>query len=108
MFGGGRGRGRKPKPPPDPYARIAELVVLACEGGGVAPDPELLRALKREVRLDGTSMRRAHETLLDRCLRHKECGPRRLAVVIVDELFCRSQQFRDMHMERLDAFIRRA
>ena len=108
MFGGGRGRGRKPKPPPDPYARIAELVVLACEGGGVAPDPELLRALKREVRLDGTSMRRAHEILLDRCLRHKECGPRRLAVVIVDELFCRSQQFRDMHMERLDAFIRRA
>ena len=108
MFGGGRGRGRKPKPPPDPYARIAELVVLACEGGGVAPDPELLRALKREVRLDGTSMRRAHETLLDRCLRHKECGPRRLAVVIVDELFCRSQQLRDMHMERLDAFIRRA
>jgi len=108
MFGGGRGRGRKPKPPPDPYARIAELVVLACEGGGVAPDPELLRALKREVRVDGTSMRRAHETLLDRCLRHKECGPRRLAVVIVDELFCRSQQFRDMHMERLDAFIRRA
>ena len=108
MFGGGRGRGRKPKPPPDPYARIAELVVLACEGGGVAPDPELLRALKREVRLDGTSMRRAHETLLDRCLRHKECGPRRLAVVIVDELFCQSQQFRDMHMERLDAFIRRA
>ena len=36
MFGGGRGRGRKPKPPPDPYARIAELVVFACEGGGVA------------------------------------------------------------------------
>ena len=31
-----------------------------------------------------------------------------LAVVIVDELFRRSRDFRDAHMERLDAFLRRA
>ena len=108
MFAGRPGRGRQPKPPPDPHARIVELVTLACESGGSAPDPELLRALKREVRADAVALRRAHDTLMDRCLRHRECGPRLHAVVIVDELFRRSRDFRDAHMERLDAFLRRA
>ena len=106
MFAGRPGRGRQPKPPPDPHARIVELVTLACESGGSAPDPELLRALKREVRADAVALRRAHDTLMDRCLRHRECGPRLHAVVIVDELFRRSRDFRDAHMERLDAFLR--
>lgn len=108
MFAGRPGRGRQPKPPPDPHARIVELVTLACESGGSAPDPELLRALKREVRADAVALRRAHDTLMDRCLRHRECGPRLHAVIIVDELFRRSRDFRDAHMERLDAFLRRA
>ncbi len=108
MFAGRSGRGRHPKPLPDPHARIVELVTLACESGGSAPDPELLRALKREVRADAVALRRAHDTLMDRCLRHRECGPRLHAVVIVDELFRRSRDFRDAHMERLDAFLRRA
>ena len=100
MFAGRPGRGRQPKPPPDPHARIVELVTLACESGGSAPDPELLRALKREVRADAVALRRAHDTLMDRCLRHRECGPRLHAVVIVDELFRRSRDFRDAHMGR--------
>ena len=105
---GPAGPGAPAEAAPDPHARIVELVTLACESGGSAPDPELLRALKREVRADAVALRRAHDTLMDRCLRHRECGPRLHAVVIVDELFRRSRDFRDAHMERLDAFLRRA
>jgi len=48
----------------DPQHRIAELVKLTCESGGPAPDPELLKALKREVRGSDAAMHRAHQALL--------------------------------------------
>ena len=69
FFGGrgGRGPGFKPKPPADPHAKIAELAKLTCESppfGTPAPDAELLRALKREVRRDDAALDRVHDVLL--------------------------------------------
>ena len=92
-FSFGRKPAAKPKAPPDPHARVAELAKLLCESGGPAPDPELLKALKREVRRGEAQMRRAHEALLS-SLAHRECGPRSHAVAVFDELFHRSAQFR--------------
>ena len=97
----------KPKAPPDPHARVAELAKLLCESGGPAPDPELLKALKREVRRGEAQMRRAHEALLS-SLAHRECGPRSHAVAVFDELFHRSAQFRALTLDRLDLFLKRA
>lgn len=106
-FSFGRKPAAKPKAPPDPHARVAELAKLLCESGGPAPDPELLKALKREVRRGEAQMRRAHEALLS-SLAHRECGPRSHAVAVFDELFHRSAQFRARTLDRLDLFLKRA
>ena len=112
FFGGrgGRGPGFKPKPPADPLAKIAELAKLTCESppfGTPAPDAELLRALKREVRRDDAAMDRVHDVLL-RALAHEECGPRMHAVAVIDQLFHRSHRFRGLITDALDAFLKRA
>lgn len=106
-FSFGRAPAAKPKAPPDPHARVAELAKLLCESGGPAPDPELLKALKREVRRGEAQMRRAHEALLS-SLAHRECGPRSHAVAVFDELFHRSAHFRALTLDRLDLFLKRA
>ena len=103
----GRAPAAKPKAPPDAHARVAELAKLLCESGGPAPDPELLKALKREVRRGEAQMRRAHEALLS-SLAHRECGPRSHAVAVFDELFRRSAHFRALTLDRLDLFLKRA
>jgi hypothetical protein len=112
FFGGrgGRGPGFKPKAPADPLAKIAELAKLTCESppfGTPAPDAELLRALKREVRRDDAAMDRVHDVLL-RALAHEECGPRMHAVAVIDQLFHRSHRFRGLITDALDAFLKRA
>jgi len=115
FFGGrggraGRGAGFTPKPPADPYAKIAELAKLTCETppfGTPAPDAELMRALKREVRRDQAAMDRVHDALL-RALQHEECGPRMHAVAVIDQLFHRSQHFRSLAVDTLDVFLKRA
>ena len=67
-------RRKEPPAPPDPYAKLAELVKLLCNSGGPAPDPELLKALKRELkRGDDGATRRAHAALLH-ALTHRECS----------------------------------
>ena len=107
---GGRGPGFKPKPPADPHAKIAELAKLTCESppfGTPAPDAELLRALKREVRRDDAAMDRVHDVLLH-ALAHEECGPRMHAVAVIDQLFHRSHRFRGSILDALDAFLKRA
>ena len=112
FFGGrgGRGPGFKPKPPADPHAKIAELAKLTCESppfGTPAPDAELLRALKREVRRDDAALDRVHDVLL-RTLAHEECGPRMHAVAVIDQLFHRSHRFRGSILDNLDAFLKNA
>ena len=112
FFGGrgGRGPGFKPKPPADPHAKIAELAKLTCESppfGTPAPDAELLRALKREVRRDDAALDRVHDVLL-RALAHEECGPRMHAVAVIDQLFHRSHRFRGSILDALDAFLKNA
>ena len=112
FFGGRGGRcpGFKPKAPADPLAKIAELAKLTCESppfGTPAPDAELLRALKREVRRDDAAMDRVHDVLL-RALAHEECGPRMHAVAVIDQLFHRSHRFRGLITDALDAFLKRA
>ena len=102
--------GFKPKPPADPHAKIAELAKLTCESppfGTPAPDAELLRALKREVRRDDAALDRVHDVLL-RALAHEECGPRMHAVAVIDQLFHRSHRFRGSILDALDAFLKNA
>ena len=50
MFAGRPGRGRQPKPPPGPSRPDRRARDPRLRVRGSAPDPELLRALKREVR----------------------------------------------------------
>ena len=112
FFGGRGGRvpGFKPKPPADPHAKIAELAKLTCESppfGTPAPDAELLRALKREVRRDDAAMDRVHDVLLH-ALAHEECGPRMHAVAVIDQLFHRSHRFRGSILDALDVFLKGA
>ncbi len=105
--GRGRGRGRGPAPPPDPLAKVAELTRLLCAGSSPALDPELLSALKREVRRSPAAMSRAHDTLME-TLADASCAPRLHAVATCDALFQRSESFRAMLVEDIHHFLARA
>ena len=102
-----RSGGRGPAPPPDPLAKVAELTRLLCAGSSPALDPELLSALKREVRRSPAAMSRAHDTLME-TLADASCAPRLHAVATCDALFQRSESFRAMLVDDIHHFLARA
>ena len=80
---------------------------MLCAGSSPALDPELLSALKREVRRSPAAMSRAHDTLME-TLADASCAPRLHAVATCDALFQRSESFRAMLVEDIHHFLARA
>ena len=104
---GGRGRGRGRGPPPGPPGEGGGADAIALRGVLPALDPELLSALKREVRRSPAAMSRAHDTLME-TLADASCAPRLHAVATCDALFQRSESFRAMLVDDIHHFLARA
>ena len=104
---GGRGRGRGRGPAPGPPGEGGGADAIALRGVLPALDPELLSALKREVRRSPAAMSRAHDTLME-TLADASCAPRLHAVATCDALFQRSESFRAMLVDDIHHFLARA
>ncbi|KAG8391949.1 hypothetical protein BUALT_Bualt01G0240200 [Buddleja alternifolia] len=85
-------------------AAAVALIERATDSTAAEVDPRLLKAIKSTVRYSDSELRCAAQTLMS-LMKRDHSQVRYLALLIIDELFMRSKDFRTLVVEDLDQLL---